>query len=79
MLFRSIIEKKDFHNERFVKHISDQLAISTGSACSAGEPSEVIKAVGLADNVTKVLRISVNKFTTKAEIKQLIQILKDKI
>ncbi len=74
-----IIEKKDFHNERFVKHISDQLAISTGSACSAGEPSEVIKAIGLADSVTKVLRISVNKFTTKAEIAQLIQILKDKI
>ena len=74
-----IIEKKDFHNERFVKHISDQLAISTGSACSAGEPSEVIKAIGLADSVTKVLRISVNKFTTKAEIAQLIQIPKDKI
>lgn len=74
-----IIEKKDFHNERFVKHISDELAISTGSACSAGEPSEVIKAIGLADNVTKVLRISVNKFTTKTEIAQLIQILKDKL
>lgn len=29
---------------------SEDVALSTGSACSAGEPSYVIQALGLADN-----------------------------
>lgn len=74
-----IINKKDFNNERFIKQISDKLALSTGSACSAGEPSYVIKALGLEEKVMKVLRISLNKFTTEAEINQLIKLLNDEI
>ena len=74
-----IINKKDFNNERFIKQISDKLALSTGSACSAGEPSYVIKALGLEEKVMKVLRISLNKFTTEAEIDQLIKLLNDEI
>lgn len=71
-----VIDKKDFNNERFIKYISDRLALSTGSACSAGEPSYVIASLGLEDKVSKVLRISLNKFTTEEEINQLIKILK---
>ena len=44
-----IVDKKDFNNELFIKHISDQFALSTGSACSAGEPSYVISALGLGE------------------------------
>lgn len=72
-----IVEKKDFNNERFIKKISDQLALSTGSACSAGEPSYVIKALGLEDKTSKVLRITINKYTTMEDVKVLIDILKN--
>ena len=74
-----VIDKKDFNNERFIKHISDKFALSTGSACSAGEPSYVIKALGLEDKVSKVLRISLNKYTTEKEITQLIELLKSEL
>lgn len=74
-----VVDKKDFNNERFIKHISDRLALSTGSACSAGEPSYVITALGLEDKVSKVLRISLNKHTTEEEINQLIKILRDEL
>lgn len=71
-----VVDKTDFNNERFIKHISDRLALSTGSACSAGEPSYVISALGLGNKVSKVLRISLSKFTTEEEINQLIKILR---
>ena len=74
-----VVDRKDFNNERFIKHISDRVAISTGSACSAGEPSYVIKALGLEDKVSKVLRISLNKYTTEEEIIQLIKMLKSEL
>lgn len=74
-----VVDKKDFNNERFIKHISDRLALSTGSACSAGEPSYVITALGLEDKVSKVLRISLNKHTTEKEINQLIKILREEL
>ena len=71
-----IVNKKDFNNERFIKRISDKLALSTGSACSAGEPSYVLTAMGLEDKVSNVLRISLNKYTTESEIDELIKVLK---
>lgn len=74
-----IVDKNDFNNERFIKHISDRLALSTGSACSAGEPSYVITALGLEDKVSKVLRLSLNKHTTEEEINQLIMILREEL
>lgn len=74
-----VVDKRDFNNERFIKQISDKLAISTGSACSAGEPSYVITALGLEDKVSKVLRISLNKYTTEEDIIQLIKILKSEL
>ena len=74
-----IVEKKDFNNERFIKKISDQLALSTGSACSAGEPSYVIKALGLEDKTSKVLRITINKYTTIEDVKVLIDIMKNNL
>lgn len=70
-----VVNKRDFHNERFIKKVSDELAISTGSACSAGEPSYVIRELGLADKVAKVLRITINKYTTKEDIDYLVSVI----
>lgn len=74
-----VVEKDDFHNERFIKKISEEVALSTGSACSAGEPSYVIQALGLGNKVTKVLRVSINKFTTESDINEFIKILRAEI
>lgn len=70
-----VVNKNDFHNERFIKRVSEELALSTGSACSAGEPSYVIKALGLENVITKVVRITINKYTTKEDIDYLIATL----
>ena len=74
-----IVNKTDFNNERFIKRISDKLALSTGSACSAGEPSYVLTAMGLEDKISNVLRISLNKYTTESEIDELIKVLKEEL
>lgn len=74
-----IVEKNDFNNERFVKKVSDKVAISTGSACSLGKPSYVIRELGLYENETKVLRISLSKHTTRADICELIDLIKRNI
>ena len=74
-----VVDKTDFHNERFIKKISEDVALSTGSVCSAGEPSYVIQALGLTDKVTKVLRVSINKYTTAKHIEEFVGILKAEI
>ncbi len=74
-----LIEKENFNNERFIKRISDDIAISTGSACSLGEPSHVIKAIGLQEKTTKVLRISLNKYTSKEDIDVFVSMLEKHI
>lgn len=74
-----IVDIPDFHNERFIKKVSEQLAISTGSACSAGEPSYVLDAMGLKDMTSKVLRITLNKYTSIDDIEQLVKVINDNI
>lgn len=78
-LLSVIVDLPDFHNERFIRKVSGDLAISTGSACSAGEPSYVIKAMGLSDKVSKVLRITLNKYTTKEDIDSLVSVIRENI
>ena len=47
--------------------------VSSGSACSKGHQSSVLKNMGLSDEVRKSpLRISFSRFTTKEEIDMLI-------
>lgn len=70
-----LVDRTEFNNERFIKRISDEIAISTGSACSLGEPSHVIKALGLKNQTSKILRISLNKYTTKEDIDLFISVL----
>lgn len=72
-----IVNKKNFNNERFLKKISDKVALSSGSACSAGEPSYVIEALGLKEQVNRVLRISLNKYTSEEDVMSLMKILSE--
>ncbi len=58
-IYSIIVNKKDFNNERFLKKIGSEVAISTGSACTAGQPSHVLQAIGLGDYTSKVIRISI--------------------
>lgn len=74
-----LVEKTDFNNERFIKRVSDKVAISTGSACSLGEPSHVIKAIGLQDRTNNIIRVSLNKYSSKQDIDEFISILKNSI
>ena len=54
----------------------DPVAVSTGSACSAGsiEPSEVLVAMGLSHEAAfESVRFSLGRFTTEADINTAIQ------
>lgn len=52
----------------------ENLCCSSGSACAAGatEPSHVLEAMGLLSASTGVLRISLSRFTTAAEVESLV-------
>jgi len=58
-IYSIIVEKKDFNNERFLKKFGLEIALSTGSACTAGQPSHVLQAIGLGEYTGKVIRISI--------------------
>lgn len=56
-------------NEMFIKDMIDKCAISSGSACGIGEPSYVIKEIGLSDKSSSFVRITLSKFLTSDNIK----------
>lgn len=49
-------------NEMLIKKMADTTAISSGSACGIGEPSYVIKEIGLEGVSSNFLRLSFNKY-----------------
>ncbi len=60
----------------------DQLALSSGSACSSASlaPSYVLKALGRSDQQAhSSLRISIGRFTTLAELEQAIAAIKHSV
>ncbi|MBM7685984.1 cysteine desulfurase family protein [Defluviitalea raffinosedens] len=74
-----IIHDDFFNNERFIKKISDKVAISTGSACTSGNPSHVLTAMGKAQDTKNVLRISINKYTSENDLTELAALLANNI
>ena len=53
------------NNEYFVKLISDDISISTGSACALGEPSHVIQSLDTVTDYTYI-RLSLNKYQSNS-------------
>ena len=65
-------------NSAIIARIRDQLAISTGAACSSGveTPSHVLRAINLSEEAIEgALRIGIGKFTTEEEVDQAASIL----
>ena len=66
--------------ERLVEAVSDQIAISTGAACSTGspEPSRVLMALNVDREIASCgVRISLGRFTTTEHIKVANTALRD--
>lgn len=76
-LLSIVVRRETFDNERFIKKVSDQYAISAGSACTAGEPSHVLKAIGRSGETSRVLRISLSDTSSLNDVKQFIELLKN--
>lgn len=76
-LLSIVVCRETFDNERFIKKVSSQYAISAGSACTAGEPSHVLQAIGRSNETSRVLRISLSDMSSLNDVKLLIELLKN--
>ena len=76
-LLSIVVHRETFDNERFIKKVSSQYAISAGSACTAGAPSHVLQAIGRSNETSRVLRISLSDMSSLNDVKQLIELLKN--
>lgn len=59
-----------------------ELALSTSSACTSAslQPSYVLKALGLSDElIHSAIRLSIGRFTTEQEIEQTIEIMNTQV
>jgi len=74
-IYSIIIDKKDFNNERFLKKVSKEFALSSGSACTAGQPSHVLQAMGLEEFTNKVLRVSIGATETVENVVNAIIVI----
>lgn len=64
-------------NEMLIQKLSNDVAISSGSACSIGEPSYVIDAISKSNLSNNFLRISLNKLFTLDFIIDFISKIED--
>ena len=72
-----IVRGDMFDNERFIQKVGDRYAISSGSACTANEPSHVLQAIGRPEETSRVLRISLSETSSVDDVKRLIDLLKN--
>ena len=70
-IFSMVVHDALFHNEQFLKQVGEEIAASTGSACTAGEPSHVLQAIGREAQTGQVLRISIGPESTLSDIQAL--------
>lgn len=73
-----IIRKEMFNNEVFIKKVANQIAISAGSACTAGKPSHVLIALNKTIYTRNFIRLSLSTLTT-FNIVELCSIIKNNI
>ncbi|MDO5516188.1 MAG: cysteine desulfurase family protein [Clostridium sp.] len=59
-----VINKEMFNNEVFIKKVADQIAVSAGSACTAGNPSHVLQHLVPPVNPRAFIRISLSNYST---------------
>lgn len=72
-----VVNKEMFNNEVFIPKISDQLAISAGSACTAGKPSHVLQGINLTNKTRSFIRLSINSNIN--DINKIISILNNSL
>lgn len=67
--------------EEMMAFLSEQdIYVSTGSACMTGEPSHVLKAIGLSDDeIDCSLRLSFNENNSFSEIDTIVKVISDGI
>ena len=75
-LLSIVVHKDTFDNERFIRRICDRFAVSAGSACTAGQPSHVLQAIGKGDETSRVLRISLAHDSDLDDLAELIEALR---
>jgi cysteine desulfurase len=67
---------KDVSAERLMMTFNRNIAVSSGSACTSAlvEPSYVLKALGLPDDLARSsLRFGLGRFTTEEQIDYVIE------
>lgn len=64
------------NNEMLIRNLKDEVAISTGSACSSTKPSHVLLNIGLTlDEVRSSIRVSFSRFNNKEDVDKFLSIL----
>lgn len=65
-------------NELFIKSLKNDVAISTGSACSIGKPSYVLAAMGIDKyEIRNTIRIAIGRYNTEDDIIYLFNKIND--
>jgi len=63
-------------NQQLVSRLREQIAFSTGSACSSGQGSHVLQAIGLPTEQQRgAVRLGLGKFTQTADIERAAALL----
>lgn len=70
-----IVHDELFNNELFIKSVGNKLAVSSGSACTAGEPSHVISGIGRSQESGNVIRISLSDKCLKDDVDKIVKVL----
>lgn len=65
------------NNELLIQKLKDEVALSTGSACSADEPSYVLQAIGKGNRTRNTIRIAISRDFRDEDISNFIRLIKE--